>query len=304
MKLNDREWKPFELRTIMQSVNSKSYHSDNLIFDNKNGIPYITRTAKNNGIYGFVKNQDEFYVNSGNTISFGAETASFFYQQHSYITGNKMYYLHNKHLNKYNGMFISVCLHKNIKDCFSYSNGAIPERVMRKSVMLPVTDEGKPDYQFMEDYIKELIEKKKEQYKNYVKNIIKSFNTTINLSAVKWDSFIISDIFDIKPGKRLVAANSTEGERPFIGALDNNNGVARFVSDDNVSKDKNVLGVNYNGNGMVIGFYHPYECIFSDDVKRFHLKHYPDNEYVLLFMKALILKQKSKFGYLYKFNAD
>ncbi len=28
-----------------------------------------------------------------------------------------------------------------------------------------------------------------------------------------------------------------------------------------------------------------------------YLKHYPDNEYVLLFMKALILKQKSKFGY-------
>ena len=108
----------------------------------------------------------------------------------------------------------------------------------------------------------------------------------------------------IKPGKRLVAADSKEGRRPFIGALDNSNGVARFVSDDNVSKDKNVLGVNYNGNGIVICFYHPYECIFSDDVKRFHLKHYPDKEYVLLFMKALILKQKSKFGYLYKFNAE
>jgi len=98
----------------------------------------------------------------------------------------------------------------------------------------------------MEEYTKELIENKKEQYKRYVKTILKSLDTTTNLSAVKWDSFIISDIFDIKPGKRLVAANSTEGERPFIGALDNNNGVARFVSDDNVSKDKNVLGVNYN----------------------------------------------------------
>lgn len=108
----------------------------------------------------------------------------------------------------------------------------------------------------------------------------------------------------IKPGKRLIAADATEGRRPFIGALDNNNGVARFVSDKNSSLDKNVLGVNYNGNGMVIGFYHPYECIFSDDVKRFHLKHYEDNQFVLLFMKACILMQKQKFGYLYKFNAE
>ena len=55
---------------------------------------------------------------------------------------------------------------------------------------------------------------------------------------------------------------------------------------------------------MVIGFYHPYECIFSDDVKRFHLKHHEDNAFVLLFMKVAILQQKSKFGYLYKFNAE
>jgi hypothetical protein len=102
----------------------------------------------------------------------------------------------------------------------------------------------------------------------------------------------------------LVAADSTPGDRPFIGALDNSNGVARFVSDKNESLDKNVLGVNYNGNGMVIGFYHPYECIFSDDVKRFHLKDREDDPFVLLFMKTAILMQKQKFGYLYKFNAD
>ena len=102
----------------------------------------------------------------------------------------------------------------------------------------------------------------------------------------------------------MVAADSTPGDRPFIGALDNSNGVARFVSDKNESLDKNVLGVNYNGNGMGIGFYHPYECIFSDDVKRFHLKHHEDNQFVLLFMKACILMQKQKFGYLYKFNAE
>ena len=65
-----------------------------------------------------------------------------------------------------------------------------------------------------------------------------------------------------------------------------------YVSNTNNSQDKNVLGVNYNGNGMVISFYHPYECIFSDDVKRFHLKEIADNMYVYLFMKAVILQQK------------
>lgn len=61
--------------------------------------------------------------------------------------------------------------------------------------------------------------------------------------------------------------------------------------------------MNYNGNGVCLGFYHPYECIFSDDVKRFHLKSNEGNEFIYLFLKVAIQQQKSKFGYLYKFNA-
>ena len=129
-------------------------------------------------------------------------------------------------------------------------------------------------------------------------------NWKAEIDPHKWQPFQIDSIFNILPGKRLVTADSTPGDRPFIGALDNNNGVARFVSDENESLDSNVLGVNYNGNGMAIGFYHPYECIFSDDVKRFHLKDRADDKYILLFMKSVILMQKPKFGYLYKFNAD
>jgi hypothetical protein len=154
---------------------------------------------------------------------------------------------------------------------------------------------------------------KRKQYRGYVGKRIAELGAIPDSQKVDWTSLIdshgwepfrIDSIFNILPGKRLVAADSTPGNRPFIGALDNSNGVARFVSDENESLDKNVLGVNYNGNGMVIGFYHPYECIFSDDVKRFHLKDREDNPFVLLFMKTAILMQKRKFGYLYKFNAD
>ena len=98
----------------------------------------------------------------------------------------------------------------------------------------------------------------------------------MNLSDRKWEPFELEDLFDIQSGKRLESYNFVDGKRPFIGAIDDNNGITAYVSNTNSSLDKNVLGVNYNGNGMVISFYHPYECIFTDDVKRFHLKYYPD----------------------------
>ena len=62
-----------------------------------------------------------------------------------------------------------------------------------------------------------------------------------------------------------------------------------------------MLGVNYNG-APCIAFYHPYECIFTDDVKRLHLRNYKDNIFVLLFFTSVFAQQRSKYSYGYKFN--
>ena len=123
------------------------------------------------------------------------------------------------------------------------------------------------------------------------------------LNQKEWKEFYLCDIFTIRPGKRLTKSNMKSGTTPFIGASDSNNGVTAFVSNTNVSKDSNVLGVNYNGS-VVENFYHPYTCIFSDDVKRFALREHNGNEYVYLFMKTVILQQKSKYAYGYKFNEE
>lgn len=186
-------------------------------------------------------------------------------------------------------------------------NGATLGRMKCLEAMLPISEVGTPDHEYMADYIREKRLLLVCKYRKYIQSKISSLGecTYVRpLTDKKWQPFVLDDIFSISSGTRLETRNKQPGNRPFIGAADNNNGVTGFVSNNNASNDRNVLGVNYNGNGMCIGFYHPYECIFSDDVKRFHLKNYEDNAYVLLFFKAIILKQKSKFGYLYKFNAE
>lgn len=121
------------------------------------------------------------------------------------------------------------------------------------------------------------------------------------LDEKEWCEFSLDDIFTVSAGKRLETRNKIPGTRPFIGATDNNNGVTGFVGNDNSSRDGNVLGVNYNG-APCIAFYHPYECIFTDDVKRLHLRHYSDNKFVLLFFVSVFAKQRSKYSYGYKFK--
>lgn len=95
-----------------------------------------------------------------------------------------------------------------------------------------------------------------------------------------------------------------DGNIPFIGATDSNNGITNFVSNINSSFDKNILGVNYNGS-VVENFYHPYSCVFSDDVKRMSFKdEQGQNKYCYLFLKQMILQQKEKYRYAYKFNGN
>ncbi len=122
------------------------------------------------------------------------------------------------------------------------------------------------------------------------------------LSEKKWYEFALEDIFTVSAGKRLETRNKVPGERPFIGATESGNGVTGFVGNDNSSKDSNVLGVNYNG-APCIAFYHPYECIFTDDVKRLHLKKHVDMiGDTLLFFTEVFAEQRLKYSYGYKFK--
>ena len=301
--LNDVKWKEFNIIEILgKAHNSKAYHNNNLIPD-KYGIPYITRTNFNNGLYDTVKNINNLIVNPSNTITLGAENATYFTQPFNYITGNKMYYYQSKGLSLKALKFITICLNKSlVGGGFGYGLGLTGTRSDKRKFMLPVNSKGEPDYKFMEEYIKERENKFEEQYKEHTKKLVANLKKRID-KKVNWNNFPIADIFNIKSGKRLTKADMKIGNVPFISAADNNNGVTNFISNLNESLDKNVLGVNYDGNGgMVISFYHPYDCIFSDSVKRFHFKNTQDDKYVFLFTKVSILKQRDKYRYGYKFN--
>lgn len=309
----EREWKPQKIKELFDSViPGKGKGANHLVKAAIGKIPYIGATNRNNGVMFFVEANDnnKTMMQAGNCIGFiknGDGSAGYaIYREQAFISTNDVIFGYRaNNLDKNTGIFL-VAAQDMIQKKYSHGYKRNRERLLKDRIMLPITNDKKPDWNYMASFVKAFRLDLIKRYKKYVtKQLSKlEYKDIPALNEMKWNPFIISNEFRILPGTRLVAAHSAEGARPFIGALDNSNGVARFVSDKNASLDKNVLGVNYNGNGMGIGFYHPYECIFTDDVKRFHLKHHEDNKYILLFMKVAILMQKQKFGYLYKFNAN
>ncbi len=307
LNLDELSWEQFHIGDIFSVERPSARNKDN--YEDGN-VPFVASGAINNGVMKCCKPKGNEQIDRRNCITVSPVDGSAFYQTYDFLgrggAGSSVLLLRSPCNELLSGLFVSRMISQTCSK-YTYGHMGNKESIKREIIQLPTTAEHRPDYQYMANYTVQTRRSLLERYNTYVKAQLAKLCEPLKIPLVsqkEWKAFLISDIFNILPGKRLVATDTTPGNRPFIGALDNNNGIARFVNDTNVSLDKNVLGVNYNGNGMVIGFYHPYECIFSDDVKRFHLKHHEDNAFVLLFIKVAILQQKSKFGYLYKFNAE
>jgi len=314
LKLNDREWKEFFIGGENGIFNifstSSSIDKNKLVISKENEvIPYITRSEIHNGINLFVtENQNEKYkIDDGNVITIGLDTQTVFYQPYRFFTGQNIQILKNSKLNKYNALFIIPLLKVQMKKFNWGGNGATLGRLEKTKLMLPVslTESKMPDWEFMQNYIKEQFRLKEEKYEKYrIAELKKIEYKEIELLDHKiWKEYTIEELFDIKAGVRLTKENMIGGKIPFIGSVDANNGITNFVSNVNNSLDYNVLGVNYNGSVCEV-FYHPYKCIFSDDVKHISLRSIKANKYIYLFFKTIIYKQKIKYTYGYKFNEN
>lgn len=303
LDLHDREWKEFYLRDIFPDIQrgKRLKTADHI----QGSIPYVSSSAINNGVDAFIGNGGKVRkFEECLTLANSGSVGKTFYHSYEFIASDHVTSLKSDKLNKYSYLFIATIVQR-LEEKYSFNREINDVRINKEKIVLPVDESGNPDYAFMEQYIKE---RERQIIQNYIGYIgydaqIGGGEKITPLNQKEWKEFYLCDIFTIRPGKRLTKSNMKSGTTPFIGASDSNNGVTAFVSNTNVSKDSNVLGVNYNGS-VVENFYHPYTCIFSDDVKRFALREHNGNEYVYLFMKTVILQQKSKYAYGYKFNEE
>lgn len=301
LNLSDREWKPFFLTELFSVIQrGKRLKSENHI---PGEIPYVSSSALCNGVDNFISNRENVRIFS-NCISLAnsGSVGSSFYEPFSFVASDHVTHLKNEKYNKYHYLFIASIMNR-LSQKYNFNREINDNRISREKIMLPIDTEGNLDLDFMEQYIKERESQLIQKYKDFISQNIQSGGGLTDLKLVKWKAFYINEVFTISAGKRLTKADMDNGDIPFIGATDSNNGITSWIATPNISFDRNVLGVNYNGS-VVENFYHAYGCVFSDDVKRLHLKNHNDNKYVLLFLKTVILQQKMKYTYGYKFNGQ
>ena len=301
LTLDSVEWGEFRIKDVFEVANSKPYHKDKLMLCN-NGIEYVTRTSQNNGVEDIVSLESNYILNEANSISLGAENADFFYHENKYLTGNKMYCIKNQYINKFNGLFLVNIFRNSIKGAgFGYGKGLTGTRFKTRYILLPIDDNGKPNWQFMEDYIKQEMKVQSSKVASYYENKLMKLGFELLDYDVKWKEFFFTDIFkEIKRGKRLTKSNQIDGNIPYVSSTGINNGVDNFIcNDEKVRKYANNLSLANSGS---VGscFYHNYEYIASDHITALTSEH--ADEYIYKFMSTIISRLEEKYSFNREIN--
>lgn len=269
-RLEDVEWRRFKVGGkdgIFKVKNSKPYHKANLNVAS-NGIPYVTRTSMNNGLEDLIVDAN-YEKNPKNTISLGAENADFFFQGVEYVSGNKMYCISNDKITREVGLFLVQIFRQSIKECgFGYGKGLTGTRFKNRYIMLPIDENNKPNWHFMEEYIKERENKQREVIKEYYKERLNELSTNYNtLTKIDWQEYFIEDVAEIKSGKDIYERERSKGNTPYITATANNNGIGYFVGNMNKTLQSKCISVNRNGS-VGHAFYHSYEALYGNDTRK------------------------------------
>ena len=307
--MNSVKWGEYKLGELFEIASYKKRFDANKVHLTKGkGYPYIVRQEGNNGQKGYIV-QDERYLNDANTISFGQDTATMYYQKKPYFTGDKIKILKAKNsaLKKENAQFflasMNVAFNKFSWGAISFSVNVIQEQ----KIHLPVTD-NRIDFDFMENFIAEL-------EKGYINKLWRYLDDTVPDGCcltdaekdalqknVVWEKFTFRSIFDhIKQGRRLKKEDQLPGTVPFVMAGTTNNGVANYVANPVATFPANSITVDIFGNT----FYRNYPFGAGDDTGVYWSEKKTYSLNTMLFLAAAMQTAvKGKFSYGHKLRSS
>ncbi|OWP84694.1 hypothetical protein BWK59_04005 [Flavobacterium davisii] len=150
--IEEKEWGEFFIEDVTEIISGKDIYGSERI---KGNIPYISSTANNNGIGHFVGNINSTKEAGCLSVNRNGSVGYSFYHPYEALFGNDCRKLRLKKPNKHIGIFISQQISRQ-KGKYGYGYKMGTARLKRQKIMLPINDNKEPDYDYMENYMKQL----------------------------------------------------------------------------------------------------------------------------------------------------
>jgi hypothetical protein len=298
--LNVSSWRSFQLKELFNFFRGKSITTTE-ISENQGNIPCIQSGENNSGIIGymdasFIDDKKHVFI-QGLFLSVARSGTSGCVHVHnrgSYI-GDNVYVLKlkdKKDVSVY--IFLATLLNK---ERYKYRYGRIVsiEKYIEKSIKLPVDKSGKPDWDYMETYVKSLLD-----YSKIRTSIEKK---ELPLDILRWGRFKIDSLFAIENCKCFNASQLSDGnDVAYIGAKKNDNGVMKMVAhNEDLLTRGNCIVFICDGQGSV-GYsnYMDTDFIGSTTLSVGYNSHL--NKYIGLFLVTVLDLERPKYSYGRKYR--
>ena len=152
--LEDREWKEFYFSDVFTHIQrGKRLKKDDHI---EGTTPYVSSTATNNGIDGFVCNKERVRIFS-NCISLAnsGSVGSAFFQEFEFVASDHVTSLQKEGIDEYAYLFMLPIISR-LSEKYSFNREINDLRISRERLMLPIQTDGTPDWEFMSAFMKKV----------------------------------------------------------------------------------------------------------------------------------------------------
>lgn len=308
--LNEKEWKAQPIVEIFDKFISGKSKGLNHLNQGDEGVNYIGATNRHNGVLCVVVDDGAAHklIQSGNCIGFiknGDGAAGFaIYKKETFISTSDVIYGYANWLNLDTGLFF-VATQDMIKAKYSHGYKRNQQHLRGDRVMLPVTDYGEPDYDYMAQYASTMRGGMLMRYKNYIAGQLSQLEYKV-ISALKekeWNKFRAfgdSGLFKIATTNssidRIRIIDGGDKDIPYVTRTDADNGIARFVSDKNLSYGSDNAGCITVGLDTQTAFWQPHLFVTGQNIQV--ITGHQLNAWIAQFLIPLFKSQmKAKFNW-------
>ncbi|MBQ6005960.1 MAG: restriction endonuclease subunit S [Selenomonadaceae bacterium] len=295
MTTNDKIWREFFIEEIFDILPGKRLTKSEMIAGD---TPFIGASDSNNGVTAFVSNENNSADENFLSVSYNGSVCECFYQPYRCLCSDdvKRFHLKNHAGNKYIYLFLANVI-KQQKGKYNYGYKFNESRMRRQKIFLPVTEDGSPDFDYMENYMRAIEGKLLQRYRDFVREVdavkVPPFNEKI------WRSFRLLDYFDFIKGNQKDMSTLKTGDLLLISAKDNNNGLKAFVTNNGKKIfHGHCLTLNNEGSGTGIAYYQPADFLLDSHVTALYSKFEMSRE-SMLFIATCIRMQRSRYGFGY-----
>lgn len=240
MKIDFSKWKTFLFTEVF--IIKKGFYNKKPEESGNGTIPFLGATDKNNGVTAYYTKDEinsssktgslpndtidkKIFPGKSVCVTNNGSVGYAYYQETEFTCSHDVNPLYRKdgEFNYFTGLFVASII---MKDRYRWGYGRKwrPERMVKSKINLPATNEGKPDWDWMEKFMKSLKHKP-------IKTVNKENLSNANTST--WKEFYLHKLFNTSMGNGIdaIATTNDNPKYNYVSRDSNGNGVVGFVDE-------------------------------------------------------------------------